>query len=186
MGSGGATAMLPILAGVGVGVATGNPMIGLGVASGGSALMAGYSGMQASNFEADQMKQAAKNAEVQGEQRANEIRRQLMSTLGAQEAMLASRGVTLGTGGTPDALRAEATRAFTEDLRVNRLNTLTERGAARTGASQARMAGQASMFGGLTQAATSGFMAYDAYKSIGTVPTPKARPVGRPRPLVIR
>lgn len=173
MGSGGASAMLPILAGVGVGVATGNPLIGLGVASGGSALMSGYAGMQASEFEADQMKQAAKTAEVQGEQRANEIRRQLMSTLGAQQAALASRGVALGTGGTPDVLAAEASRRFAEDLRVNRLNTLTEQSAARAGASQAKSAGQASMFGGLTQAATSGFVAFDQYRSLGTVPGTK-------------
>lgn len=192
---GGSSAMLPILTGVGVGVATGNPMIGMAVASGGSALMSGVAGMQAGEMEASQMKAAAKDAEVQGEQRANEIRRQLMSTLGQQEAMLASRGVTLGMGGTPDALAAEASRRFTEDLRVNRLNALSERGAARTGASQAKMGGQAAMMGGITQAGMAGFTAWDQYKSLGTVPSPgqtrspqRTSPGsrGRPRPLVTR
>lgn len=182
----GAGAALPILAGVGIGVATGNPMIGMAVASGGSALMSGVSGYQAGQMEADQMKSAAKDAEVQGQQRANEIRRQLMSTLGTQEAMLASRGVTLGTGGTPDTLAAEANRAFAEDLRVNRYNTLTERGAMRSNASQARTAGNASLISGISDAGMAGFTAWDEYSSLGKVPqtrSPASR--GRPRPLVI-
>jgi hypothetical protein len=182
MGKGSSSALLPILAGVGIGVATGNPLIGMAVAQGGGALMSGMADSAAA-------KQQGENAKLAGEQRANEIRRQLMSTLGNQEAMLASRGV-LGRGGTPETLARETTRAFNDDLRINRLNT-------RNTAAEANLASGAAMTSGILGAGMAGMNAWQSISSLGQTPqsdpfrgkapTPRAKPgLRNPRPLVIR
>ena len=156
MGQQGATAALPILAGIGVGAATGNPMIGLTVASAGSSLMAGYQQYQAGKAEEDQYKQAADAEQVAGEQRANQIRRDLAAIMGSQEAALASRGVTLGRGGTAETLAREARRTYEEDLRINRYNTLQSSSALKSRADQAKIAANSQLIGGFTDAAMTG------------------------------
>ena len=178
MGQQGATAALPILAGIGVGAATGNPMIGLAVASAGSSLMAGYQQYQAGQAEADQYKQAAENEKVAGEQRANQIRRDLAMVMGSQEAALAARGVTLGRGGTAETLAREARRTFEEDLRINRYNTSQATAGLRSRADQAKIAANAQLTGGIMNAAMAGYQGYSAIKGLGSVPTTGAKPGG--------
>ena len=178
MGQQGATAALPILAGIGVGAATGNPMIGLTVASAGSSLMAGYQQYQAGQAEADQYKQAAENEKVAGEQRANQIRRDLAMVMGSQEAALAARGVTLGRGGTAETLAREARRTFEEDLRINRYNTSQAASGLNARADQAKIAANSQLFGGVANAAMAGYQGYAAISGLGKVPTTGAKPGG--------
>lgn len=171
MGKGAASAFVPILAGVGIGVATGNPMMGFMAAGASSSAMAGFQGMAAAQTEEAQIKAQAEEARVAGEQRANEIRQQLAATLGTQAALFGSRGVALGSGG-PDALAEATRRQFDDALRVNRLNILTNRERSRLAVHSARIGGTASLLEGLGGAAMIGFTGMQAMGSLGSVPQP--------------
>lgn len=147
MNGGTASALLPVLLGVGAGAA----VIGTGglastaLLAGSAALAVGSTGTQiyaaneaqsqASKVAQAQTDQAAVQAGEQQQsiktqleidntaaaQRAARIREELLGVLGEQDATLAARGVSIGSG-APGALEAETRRRFEDDLSVNRLN----------------------------------------------------------------
>jgi hypothetical protein len=170
---------LPILAGVGVGALTvgtgGTALAPLAVASGIGVAGTVYQGQmqyQTAQIEEQQMKIRGEEEKLAGKARANDIRRELLATIGAMDAQLASRGIAGGLGGTPSFLSAEAMRRGNADLSMNRLNTLSGIGAARFGAQSAAMAGRAALVGTGAKVAGS---AYEGY-AMGKLLRPRATP----------
>jgi hypothetical protein len=151
-----AMSALPLLAGV-AGTAAGGPAGGMAASAATGAVVGGIQANQAAGEEKEQLKNQAELESINSEQQANEIRRQMASTLGSQTAMLASRGVALGAGGVAEQLAAEATGRFEADLRTNRLNALTGASVNKFQQRQTTKAGQAAMIKGVTEAATLGY-----------------------------
>lgn len=108
MASGGGGSGLPILAAFST----------VGAALGGAMLQS-----QAADAGRDQVKVQMDAEKAQAAQRAAEVRRQLAATLGAQQAILASRGISdYGAGSTPAAMGADSIYAAGRDLSTNKFN----------------------------------------------------------------
>lgn len=89
---------------------------------------------QAAEEEKRRIKAGLQTENVNAAQRAAQIRRDLLSTLGTQTAVLASRGIS--GGGTADRVALEADQIAADDLRVNEVNRLTAEGDAAFGTRQ--------------------------------------------------
>ena len=89
---------------------------------------------QTAEEEKRRIKAGLQTENVNAAQRAAQIRRDLLATLGTQTAVLASRGVS--GGGTADRLALEADEVAADDLRVNEVNRMTAEGDAAFGTRQ--------------------------------------------------
>lgn len=89
---------------------------------------------QAAEEEKRRIKAGLETENLNAAARAASIRRDLLSTLGTQTAVLAARGVS--GGGTADRIAAEAEMIAGDDLRVNEVNRLTAEGDAAYGTRQ--------------------------------------------------
>lgn len=89
---------------------------------------------QTAEEEKRRIKAGLQTENVNAAQRAAQIRRDLLATLGTQTAVLASRGVS--GGGTADRLALEADEVAADDLRANEVNRMTAEGDAAFGARQ--------------------------------------------------
>lgn len=179
-------ALLPVLAGVAAGVATWNPAVGMAVGSGVAAAEGAYMQVQATNAQQkqaniqaqqqqDQVDAQLRTANLQAAERSAAIRKQLLATLGEQDAVLASRGITLGGGGTAGDLRAEAERSSEKDFQINRLNWGAEQATAdfarrqikigqSWSAEQAGYARGAAYLSGASGVAQAGYAGYTGWK----------------------
>lgn len=204
---------LPILLGVAVGVATGGAGAGAGAAIAAGGLAASTSGAvlaaktQADAIDVEQgqsdvaakeqqraIDMATRAEQTAAQQRATAIQRQLMATLGEQEATLASRGVRIG-GGTAQDLANDTERAFADDLRINRLNAIQAAADSAFGGRQIRIgqdwgrqqssaARQAAIGQGVTSAVgqvASGAQDYYATRGYKATPRTDLRPLIRNR-----
>lgn len=185
---------LPILAGV-VGTVAGGPVVGFAAASATGAAVGAYATVEANNA---QQKQASIQAQQQQNQvdtqlraanlaaaeRSAQIRKTLLATLGEQDAILASRGITLGGGGTAADLRAEAERSSEQDFKINRLNWGAEQATAdfakrqikigqSWSAEQAGYANTAAIINGTSGVAQAGYQGYQGYKAGQSYTGPK-------------
>lgn len=189
-GSGTNTAImvgLPILAGVAAGVVTMNPVVGMGVASGTAAAVGAYAQVEATNAQQKQLNIKAKQDQqqvdtqlrtstLQAAERSAQIRKNLLATLGEQDAVLASRGIALGGGGTAADLRAATEKSSEDDFRINRLNWGAEAATAAYGSRQIKLgqswnseqagfANTAAVINGAAGVAQAGYMGYEGYQS---------------------
>lgn len=186
--NGNQTAMiaLPILAGV-AGTVVGGPVVGMAAASATGAAVGAYSQVQATNAQQkqlnvqaqqqqDQIDTQLRTSNLQAAERSATIRKQLLSSLGESDAVLASRGITLGGGGTAADLRAETIRSSEQDFRINRLNWGAEQATAdfakrqikigqSWSAEQAGYANTAAVINGTSGVATAGYQGYQGYQN---------------------
>jgi hypothetical protein len=169
---------LPLLAGLAGTAATGgNAGMGLMAASAVGAATAGYQQYRAAGMEAEQTKQAAETEKLDAKVRAVEIRREMMATLGAQDAALASRGVQVGQG-TARTLTAETLGNFGQDLRLNRLNALLGRAGALFGFRQDKLKQSAFALDAVRGVGQVGYGYYAHRSGLGQLPGSK--PVAKP------
>lgn len=166
MASGGGSEgiMLTALAGA-AGFAAGGPIGAAAAMSATGSLYAGYQGMQAAKMEEGQLEIERDKERLQARQRAVAINEELARTLGEQQALLAARGIS--GQGTPMAIQRTSIANANLDLNVNAANlgsTLRSLSLARQ---QLKLKGQASLLGGVTDAASTGLAAYGQMKSLG-------------------
>ncbi len=172
---------LPIAVGIGVGYVSGNPAAGFAAATAVGGGMQAANAYQAAQEEQDQVKQQAKVEKVDGAARAAEIRRQMAATLGSQRAMLGSRGIAQGIGGTPGDLEARARERYESDLAANNLNSLTAQSGYAFQRRQLALAGTAGIVSGIGTAATAGYGYYSGRAATGNAEATAATASGSSR-----
>lgn len=161
-----AAVALPLLAGVGA--------VG-GVVQGAMAFK-GARGEQA------QLELDKRREKTAAKERAAEIRKRMLATLGEQDAQFGARGVMTGRGGTVEQFRTVAERDGARDLSTNAANSKAKIGQIDRSISQSRMSGFSSLIGGISNAAMAGYGAMQGMESVGTVKA-EPKPIGKPRPL---
>tara|TARA_Y100001938_G_C8057368_1_gene415214 strand:+ start:333 stop:779 length:447 start_codon:yes stop_codon:yes gene_type:complete len=103
-------------------------------------------------MEAQANEEQANMAELEAEQQANSRRNQLLQVMSAMNASEASRGLTVGEGGTSEAFKQNEKKMAQSDLSSIKLMGLSKRRQYSLGAGQSRLAGKASVISGLASA----------------------------------
>lgn len=172
-----AAPIIPLLVGVGVGVGTGNPALGFAAASAAGSAVGGIAQAgafdDAGQMEAEQLKLQREREKINATARAAEIRSEMRRRLGAQRAALASRGINPDdTFGTAGRLAGDTVAGARSDLLMSDANFAASRDSLNLARDQARYTarqrGQAALYGGFVDAATTVASTAYSMKRIGT------------------
>lgn len=126
----------------------------------GTALLGAKLQRDAYEAEAEQNEENAQMAEIQSDQQENARKQQLLNILASLNVSESSRGLSVRTGGTSNALRQNEMSLAKADLSSIKLMGLSNARRFRMGAKSSRLSGKATMLGAGTQVGTS----YRRYK----------------------
>ena len=136
-------------------------------AAGAFAQMAsGYMNYQALQTNASALKVQANSIELQAQQRANQLREQFISSVGAYQMSAAQRGVSVGSGSVRNNIESSA-MSLGSDLQRMKKNAALQASALRTQAKVAKLQGKSALVGGILSGISSAAGAIGTY-SIGS------------------
>lgn len=134
-------------------------------AAGAFAQMAnGYMNYEALKTNASALKVQANSIELQAQQRANQLREQFISSVGAYQASAAQRGISVGSANVKDNIETSA-MSLGNDITKIKKNAQLQAGALRTQAKVAKLQGKSAMVSGILSGISSAAGAYSNYST---------------------